>query len=126
VFERVKMGIVEFLRARIAEDESCVAPEAREPDPVPRWGWDRARVLAECVAKRQIVTLHRLETVGEEPWELTGCPLCDHDCDAGGDLIGDGPCETLLALALPYAGHPHYDPEWIPVDRPVRSRLGRT
>ncbi len=66
-----------------------------------------ARVLAECEAKRRIVELHK--TVGYEDAEMnevgTGC----HTCGFGTD-----PCETLCALALPYADHRDYHEAWRP------------
>lgn len=52
--------------------------------------WDPSRVLAECEAKRRIVSM------GSE-WL---------DEDSGGEL--------LKLLALPYAYHPDYQQEWRP------------
>ena len=57
----------------------------------------RARVLAECEAKRAVVGLH--------PEMLGWCQGCAHE---------SYPCRTLLALALPYADHPDYREEWRP------------
>ena len=60
---------------------------------------DPARVLAECEAKRQIVELHSAEP---------GFPdFCGHD-------LRELPCSTLRLLALPYADHQDYMPEWKP------------
>jgi hypothetical protein len=53
---------------------------------------DPARVLAECDAKRRIIT-----TI--QRWLDTGYPTLDH---------------VLFALALPYADHPDYRSEWRP------------
>lgn len=82
--------------------------------------FDPRRMLAEVEAKRRIVELHRL-TVKKEPkppfdphtgkrtedeFEVT-CDLCgwaSTDPSSG--------CETLLALSLPYADRPGYDPTW--------------
>lgn len=56
---------------------------------------DPARVLAECEAKRQIVALYEYaRETGQGP---------------GGYLE-----RALAALALPYADHPDFDPEWKP------------
>lgn len=73
--------------------------------------WDPARVLAECEAKRRIVELH-----GPEPGFVDRrwlyCKVCvrfhaDIDCENEA-----WPCPTLRLLALPYADHPDYRPEW--------------
>jgi hypothetical protein len=58
------------------------------------------RALAECEAKRRIVAL----------WQ-------EHNPRFQGiQMAKDGPYSVLrrivLALALPYAGHPDYDPDW--------------
>lgn len=55
--------------------------------------WDPARVLAECEAKRRIVGYH---SVPDPHDHGEGCPGCD----------------TMRALALPYADHPDYRAEW--------------
>lgn len=58
---------------------------------------DPARVLAECEAKRQIIEWH-------DP---------AHDpCDAHDAEFKSIPCDTLKALAQPYADHPDFDPSW--------------
>ncbi len=57
-----------------------------------------ARVLAECGAKRWLVTLHRSND--------------DGSCISCMDPIA--PCDTLLLLALPYADRPGYQPAWKP------------
>src|SRR5690606_21424497 len=116
-------GVVGFLLARIAEDES-VARESpfdrawtAHPDeigqPIKAGGrariatcavdvmnhiarHDPARVLAECQAKRFIVTDHN--TVHECP----GGPNMVSDPDIEGGDYG-GPCATLRQLAAVYA-----------------------
>ncbi len=77
---------------------------------------DPARVLAEVEAKRRIVGIHELDPIEVYSWGTTGggCGLCDHSCETGGDTWGHDPCETLKALALPYADHPDYRQEWKP------------
>jgi hypothetical protein len=75
---------------------------------------DPARVLAECEAKRQIVAMHpitdRIVGYGPRTHDF-GCEVC-HDWD--GVTSGLGFCDTLRALALPYADHPDYDESWRP------------
>jgi hypothetical protein len=83
------MTLTEFLLARIAEDERAANAD---------WsnlGYDPARVLAECEAKRRILDLHRSGEV----------------CDPCSGWLGTDPaadCPTLRLLALPYADHPDY------------------
>lgn len=104
------MTLIEFLRARLDEDEAA----AREADTGGRWRpgnadgplWvnanmrhmarhDPARVLAEVEAKRFLLE-----------WGIAGI-------DRGGlsPVMGHN---ILAGLALPYADHPDYDPSWKP------------
>jgi len=62
---------------------------------------DPARVLADCEAKRRIVGLH------ERRPDWPDCQECGDRDD-----IKPWPCSTLRLLALPYADHPDYRPEW--------------
>lgn len=55
--------------------------------------YDPARALAEVESKRLILREH-----DEEP-----CSVCIDDING---------CPTRRAFALPYAGHPDYDPAW--------------
>lgn len=61
------------------------------------------RVLAEVDAKRQILAIHR-RYVDEPGMACLGC--------AGG--IEWELCPVARLLALPYADHPDYRPEWRP------------
>lgn len=101
------MELVEFLLARIAEDEAMSQAAVRWSEGASQWSdagepdwqhiarWDPARVLVECDAKRRIVELHP-----EHGWS---------HCE--GESL---PCPTLRLLALPYAEHPDYREEWKP------------
>ncbi|MEU7400729.1 DUF6221 family protein [Streptomyces sp. NPDC044948] len=69
--------------------------------------FDQARVLADVEAKRQLLDLH---APGETEYvDGNVCMACDV---RGGEPFY--PCKTLRLLALPYAGHPDYRPEWRP------------
>ena len=72
---------------------------------------DPAHILAECEAKRRIVALH---PIGKDGYGM-GDAVCAN-CSAGGEYPGNGwwPCDTLRALALPYAANPDYDTAWTP------------
>ncbi len=92
-----------FILARISEDERVAMTmhtrlrQARVLDPdVEEYFvvWHPKRVLAECESKRLIVELQRSDLRDDpEDWEAD---------------------EVLRLLALPYADHPHYRPEWRP------------
>lgn len=134
------MTLTEFLLARIAEDET-VAQSAEDlradevADALPYYWTDPAtepagdnahpeheahvrrfnpaRVLAECEAKRRIMGLHAQEKVAGHG---VTCEICsvqpDEWNDAGGYVVMENGCETVLFLALPYADHPDYRQEW--------------
>lgn len=62
------------------------------------------RVLREVEAKRRIVDLHAHAHAHQ-------CRTGEHD-DGYAQWVSD--CTTLRLLALPYADHPDYRPEWAP------------
>lgn len=76
------------------------SPRGAEGMPVRMWPevayhvarWDPAHVLAECEAKRRIITAASWD---DEPWRRTRDYL-------------------LELLALPYADHPDFDEAWRP------------
>lgn len=112
------MTIVEFLLARIAADEAVA--QAINLPALGGWetaeGWDDAsggtgrvessvpRALAECAAKRAIVTEH--ETVPVVPGSS------DTTCAGCGGAFNGRPCPTLAHLAAVYSTHPDYQTEW--------------
>lgn len=71
-------------------------------------GWDPARVLAECAAKRQLVALHS----DDDELGAHECPdsVRTHPANhnTGFELI----CLTLKLLAQPYKDQPGWQPEW--------------
>lgn len=72
---------------------------------------DPARVLREVEAKRELLDEHgdvndgSCGTCVDGQW---GYPT------HGGSIPQNYPCKTLRLLALPYADHPDYRPEWAP------------
>jgi hypothetical protein len=130
------MTLAEFLEARIAEDEA-VARAVRPDEYLPtrdsvdladsaegayRWITVKSgRVLAECLARRQILEIHRSMT---SPYtEFPHCSMCVNDtgwpATSFDPLLGNRfPCTTLRALALPYSTHPDFDPSWLVGDTP--------
>lgn len=83
---------------------------------------DPARVLTEVEAKRQILELHVIEVQHRDtpPFDPhTGERLPDEyevSCSLCGWVTEDptAACPTLHLLALPYATHLEYRPEWRP------------
>ena len=119
--------------AVIAEVDQHDAPDRWPGEPLDHLArWSPTRVLAECEAKRRIVTLHQdwPVLVETEPTFEPGL----RDADLGTLTVsvqkriawltereyvarfGMEPPTTpiLLALALPYAEHPDYLDEWRP------------
>lgn len=124
--------ILEFLKARIAEDEA-LARAALEPShpygdkslpqiPAENWGrevdgylggswgehaaqWNPLRVLAECEAKHALLIEHF-----SARWAMVphGCRVCR----SYGAIPDAYPCVTVRVLAGVYAGHPDYRAEW--------------
>jgi uncharacterized protein DUF6221 len=121
----------EFLLARIAEDKR-IALDAGRAAGQEHWSagespasaidarpaaehvarLDPARVLAECSAKRRIVLACRearpdMSFLGRRPRGMADFPL---NPDGNHELAA----LTLALLALPYAEHHDYRPEWRP------------
>jgi hypothetical protein len=124
-------GLDEFLLARIAEDKRMAADAAAAGE---RETWavgdaviagpgrsataelvaryDPARVLAECSAKWRTVLACResrpdMAFLGTRPRGMADFPLTPRDQHQLAAL-------TLALLALPYADHHDYRPEWRP------------
>ncbi|MCV2487827.1 DUF6221 family protein [Geodermatophilus sp. YIM 151500] len=123
-------GLDEFLLARIAEDDRVAADAAEDSgrkdwstDPRGTGAADRrtaehvarhdpARVHAECAAKRHLVLACRdvrpdMHFLGRRPSGMADFPLSPRDPHQLAAL-------TLALLALPYADHRDYRPEWRP------------
>ncbi len=111
--------LVEFLLARVAEDEA-VARAASD-----QWAdqeWDEidedqylhidrhhpTRVLAECQAKRQLIQRHRERDGADGARHPTAPDRCT-ECGQHA-----WPCPTLCALGAVYSQHYDYDESWRP------------
>jgi len=128
--------LVEFLLARLAEDEQAAldaagyesrvywddAVDVHAIRPASREHYERHdpdRVLAQCRAHRALAEVHRPyatfiwdDSLGRH---YEGCEACaePHDWDPHKD--GDWfPCITLRHLAAAYDTHPEYQREWAP------------
>lgn len=128
------MNIIEFLEARIAEDEVAARQAIEErfravrgtesdmslqswPDVgVPAVLVGPERVLADSRAKRTIAYEHR--SAEGEPWQTWRRGYCQTCADWDDAQVGEGPpnikypCDTLKALAAVYKDHPDYQQEW--------------
>lgn len=96
--EGIDVDIVEFLRARLDEDERdakealAYQQEKQGTSYVPHWLRSPTQMLREVEAQRRIVAL----------WERS--EFCER-------VALD---DVLDLLALPYAEHPDYQQEWAP------------
>lgn len=91
--------LVEFLRARMAEDEAGARRTSAYLSPE----MNTARVLVECEAKRQIVNHYEQvqNRVAVEPSPYFQGMFVALD-------------QTVCSLATTYADHPDYDEAWRP------------
>lgn len=116
------MKLTEFLLARIAEDEHHarkLAESDRRPILALAITLDHPRrILSECESRRRIVELHEVsvEWTWVTPFDgpayreaSVSCEVCGWAAE--GESSG---CDTLRALALPYADHPDFDESWRP------------
>jgi len=109
--------LVEFLLARIAEDEAAARENVEYEENVGETaGWlAPSRVLAECEAKRRIVeqcrphwvvVFRQSDILLADAFDQTKVPTYA----SSGPIWPHSAAEaTLRALALPYAGHRDYD-----------------
>ena len=114
------MTIIEFLEARITEDEyeakTCLARYERgEGASKRRW----IRMLAECKSKRVIIGLHQPDRILENwYWSQRKCAECGGtwhkwlNNDVPTDIGPEQGCATLRAIAAIYSDHPDYKDEW--------------
>jgi len=105
--------LVEFLRARLDEDERTTRDTGRVTWPSGTMRpseeaflsrFNDKRILAEVDAKRAVLAVHRDDGDGY-------CVGCGFTADEERNYRVDE-CPTLLALARPYADHPDYRQEW--------------
>ncbi|WP_225811303.1 DUF6221 family protein [Streptomyces spinosus] len=134
--------LVEFLRARLTEDEQTARAAIAELDGPSGADWQYDRQYVETVRERTMVAVGSQDFM--EPG--VGVHIARHDparvlreIDAKRQIIeqhtvsetsefegktdtitycpicrNDGECPTLRLLALPYADHPDYRQEWRP------------
>ncbi len=95
--------LVRFLLARLGEDERDALEASFAEDPLDLVrapaAWSPRRTLTDCSARRVI---------------LDGCRRLDHALDEYGVAAPFDGLEVMRWLAVPYADHPDYRPEWRP------------
>ena len=109
------MTLTEFLLARISEDEewAMTSSSTSTPGSFTRDNYGAlliqpTRVMAECEAKRAILAAH------EAHEERVRFALAMGLSPDHADQRRNATREILRLLALPYADHPDYLPEWKP------------
>ena len=104
------MDIVEFLSARIAEDEAAASRLLRDRTLSKSAQWYEERLLLECAAKRRILV------IVENARQTALAALVSNPYGDGTQWIPDALQWTTLslnALALPYSDHPEVEPHWL-------------
>ncbi|MET8766347.1 DUF6221 family protein [Streptomyces sp. NPDC004658] len=129
--------LVEFLRARLEEDEAAAkacasAPWAIEIPPMihvsvqarrdNKWKWgtlgyvatverdeDRAHIARHDPARVLREVEAKRQILAAHALNGWVCSTCDNE-----EVDQDYPCLTLRLLALPYVDHPDYRAEWRP------------
>lgn len=95
-----------WLLERITEDESMATADLADGRSLHARRKRAERVLAECEAKRRVLTLHRPEHA--QGW--TSCNVC-HSGWSSELEPADWPCDTIKLLAEPLAHRPGYREE---------------
>ena len=125
--------INDFILARVSEEEALAHAALDHLGPELDWDapsvgehfdrWNPWRVESACIGRRLLVKAHR--NAGPA---VTQIPGKDHElysatcatCGQSGEHPAPWPCYTLRVLALEWANHPDYRPEWRPVS-PARE-----
>jgi len=107
-------NLEEFLLARIAEDKRIATDAAATGEGASRYAtrFGPDRILSECTAKRRLILACRearpdLHFLGRRTGGVADFPLSPRDPHQLAAL-------SLALLALPYADHHDYRPEWRP------------
>jgi hypothetical protein len=104
------VDIVEFLSARITEDEAAARKLLSDKTLSKSGQWYEQRLLMECAAKRRIIS------IVEAARQTALATLLSNPYGEGTQWIPEALEWTTLslnALALPYAEHPDFEPDWL-------------
>ncbi|MBT2514826.1 DUF6221 family protein [Arthrobacter sp. ISL-30] len=102
------MDVVEFLSERIDEDEAAARKLLKDRSVSKSGRWYEERLLRECQAKRTLIA------VVEEARQAALASLVGQDPNAApwNPEAIEWTSRALNAIALPYAEHPDYQPDW--------------
>jgi len=102
------VDIVEFLTARIKEDEAAALKLLGDPTLPVSGEWYERRLLRECEAKRRLIDI--IESARQS---VLAALVSQEPADAGWvpDVI-EWTTLSLNTLALPYADHPEFQARW--------------
>ena len=108
------MDIVEFLSARITEDEDAARKLLSDKTFSKSGQWYEQRLLMECAAKRRIIG------IVEAARQTALATLLSNPYGEDTQWIPEALEWTTLslnALALPYSDHPDFEPDWLTTGR---------
>jgi len=121
------MAIVDFILARVAEEEQLAHAALDGHNPSGSWNgefkgahskhWSPWRVDTACITRRLIVNAHRNTGPVIVPQPGGHPDLVAATCETCRDRSGHPtpwPCYTLRVLASEWADHPDYRNEWRP------------
>jgi len=120
--------ISDFILARVGEEEALAHSALDHLGPELNWEtqsvgehvghWNPWRVESACLVRRLLVKAHRnagpavVRRAGQEHVLYSAtCATCGRSTEQPAPW----PCYTLRVLALDWANHPDYQPEWRPV-----------
>ncbi len=114
------MDIVDFLAARISEDEAAARRLLTDPLVSESAQWYERRLLRECAAKRRLLgIIESARQAGLAALLTSAGPGAAVQSADGDDAwipeIIDWTTQSLHALAVPYSDHPDFQPEWAAV-----------
>ncbi len=114
------MDIVDFLAARIGEDEAAARRLLTDPLVSESAQWYERRLLRECEAKRRLLgIIGSARQAGLAALLTSAGPGAAVESADGDDPwipeIIDWTTQSLHALAVPYSEHPDFQPEWAAV-----------
>lgn len=108
------MDIVEFLSARITEDEAAARKLLRDKTLSKSARWYEERLLMECAAKRRIIGI--IEAARQNALATLVSNPFGEDIQWIPEAL-EWTTLSLNALALPYADHPEFEPVWLTTGR---------
>jgi hypothetical protein len=121
------LTISDFILARVSEEEALAHSALDHLGPEFSWEdqpagehfehWNPWRVESACLVRRLLVKAHRnagpavTQRAGEPKLYAATCATCGRSTEQPAPW----PCYTLRVLALDWANHPDYQPEWRPL-----------